>query len=90
MPSSTGAEHTIHAHIGKIKAKDEPVVIDFELPSGEHKVLTFESYVTRADLKAALRQDVALWCVGSCCMYTTPERAIFRRNTFATMLIPGW
>ena len=57
MPSSTGAEHTIHAHIGKIKAKDEPVVIDFELPSGEHKVLTFESYVTRADLKAALRHS---------------------------------
>ena len=55
MPSHVGAEHFIHTRIGEIKKRDEPIVIDFELPSGEHKVLTFESYVTRADLKAALR-----------------------------------
>ena len=55
MPSDPGAELAIHSHIGEIKKKDVPVIIDFELPSGEHKVVTFESYVTRADLKAALR-----------------------------------
>ena len=56
MPSNTGAELTISSHINDIKARNELIVIGFELPSGEHKVLTFESYVTRADLKAALRQ----------------------------------
>ena len=55
MPSDPGAELAIHSHIGEIKKQDVPVIIDFELPSGEHKVLTFESYVTRADLKAGLR-----------------------------------
>ena len=55
MPSNPGAEHFIHTHIGQIKRRDEPIVIDFEQPNGEHVVLTFESYVTRADLKAALR-----------------------------------
>ena len=55
MPSNTGAEHFINSHIGEIKKRDEPIVIDFEKPNGEHVVVTFESYVTRADLKAALR-----------------------------------
>ena len=57
MPSSAGAEHTIHSRIGEIKQRDQPIVVDFEKPSGEHQVLTFESYVTRADLKAALRSE---------------------------------
>ena len=75
MPSNAGAEHTIHSHIGEIKAKDEPIVIDFELPSGEHKVLTFESYVTRADLKAAIRHGGALRvapCGGRRCHWISP------------------
>ena len=57
MPSGAGAEHTIHSRIGEIKQRDQPIVVDFEKPSGEHQVLTFESYVTRADLKAALRSE---------------------------------
>ena len=55
MPNNTGAERFINSHIGGIKKRDEPIVIDFEKPNGEHVVVTFESYVTRADLKAALR-----------------------------------
>ena len=47
MPRGSGAEHTIHSHIGEIKRRDEAVVIEFELPSGESKTLRFESYVTR-------------------------------------------
>ena len=59
MPNNSGAERFINSHIGEIKRRDEPIVIDFEKPNGEHVVLTFESYVTRADLKAALRHVVA-------------------------------
>ena len=58
MPNNTGAERFINSHIGETKRRDERIVIDFEKPNGEHAVLTFESYVTRADLKAALRQAV--------------------------------
>ena len=64
MPSDPGAEHIIHSLICEIKRKDEPIVIDFELPKtlgfGKHKVVTFESYVTRADLKETLRHRVVL------------------------------
>ena len=68
MPNNTGAERFINSHIGEIKRRDEPIVIDFEKPNGENAVLTFESYVTRADLKAALRHVVALWRALHCAL----------------------
>ena len=55
MPRQPGAEQTIHHHIAAVKQRDKPIVIDFELPNGKHETLTFESYVTRADLKKALK-----------------------------------
>ena len=70
MPSNSGAERFINSHIGEIKKRDEPIVIDFQQPNGKyvkgsHVVVTFESYVTRADLKATLRQGVVL-CTALC------------------------
>lgn len=54
MPSKPGSEAFIHENFGKIKNKDDPITIIFELPDGSKTTLHFESYVTRADLKEAL------------------------------------
>ena len=59
MPSTHGAENIIHARIGDLKSRDELIVVLFELPNAEHRTLTFESYVTRPDLKAALRHSAS-------------------------------
>ena len=55
MPSGHGAEHAIHEHIGGIKKRDERIVVEFEVPNGDGVTLTFESFVTKVDLKKALR-----------------------------------
>ena len=60
MPSSDGAEQTIHAYIGAIKERDERIIIKFHVPGSDDVTLTFESYVTRVDLKKALQEHTAL------------------------------
>ena len=57
MPSGDGAEHAIHAAIGEMKRRDEAVVVGFEAENGDERVITFDNYVTRVELEAALRSD---------------------------------
>ena len=64
MPNGNGAEHTIHARIGEIKRQDKAIIVEFELPSGEHKTLRFESYVTRADLKQEFTHNALAMMLG--------------------------
>ena len=60
MPNGHGAEHTIHMRIGELKERDERIVVEFEVPGSDNVTHTFESFVTKVDLKNALR-----WISGS-------------------------
>ena len=56
MPSD---EHTIHRNIGEIKKRNQRITIVFQVPNSDDVTLTFESFVTRVDLKQALSTNNA-------------------------------
>ena len=57
MPNGHGAERKIHTCIGELKKRDERIVVEFEVPGSDDVTHTFESFVTKVDLKKALRQQ---------------------------------
>ena len=65
MPTEPGSESFIHGHFSKIKSKDTDIIIKFDLPDGSSKTLTFESYVTRDDLKQVLQGSTLATMLGA-------------------------